>query len=179
MVGLGLVPHTGWAWLVRVRGTRGEATVELRTRVVACDVEDAELFHRVEEHTGDRERFLKDGRAAALRLAHAALAPYLDGGAAIVVGKVATLLPLEKILAAHPRMHGAEGELWRALFAEACAAAGASAARRTPEEVRTELQRRHSPAAIAAFLRRGRETAGAPWTREVQEAALAGWSALA
>lgn len=35
---LGLVPHTGWTWLVRVRGSPVAAAVEIRARVVACSV---------------------------------------------------------------------------------------------------------------------------------------------
>jgi len=179
MTAIGLVPHTGWTWLVRVGGSRAEPRVEARERVVACDVLDGELYHLAAERSRDREGFVASRRAAAVAQARDALREHVAGvRAAVVVGKIAPLAPLERIVAAHPMIHGAEGELWRAIFAEACAAAGLAATRVAPDAVRTGLAKRAKPAAITAFLAAGKQAVGSPWSREPQDAALAAWGAL-
>jgi hypothetical protein len=176
---VGLVPHTGWAWLVRVRGTADQPVVDLRERVVACDVLEGELYHLAAERSRDRERFVAGRRARALRQAGAAIAAHVAGARrAVVLGKTMALPPLERIVAAHPLIHGAEGELWRAVFAEACDASGLAVVRCEAGRVREALGSRHRPAEVAAFLAAGKRAVGAPWNREPQDAALAAWSAL-
>jgi hypothetical protein len=178
-IAIGILPHTGWGWLVRVRGGAGPARAEARVKVVACQVLDGQLYHLAAEHRGDRAGLLAERRAEAVTLARRTLAPHLAGaGAAVVLGRQLGLQPLERIVAAHPRIHAAEGELWRAIFAEACQAEGVAATRAEAVEVRGALAARHGGAAVAGFLAAGRRELGAPWTREVQDAALAGWSSL-
>ena len=179
MSAIGLVPHTGWTWLVRVTGTRSAARVERRERVVACDVLEGQLYHLAAERDGGRERFVATRRAAAVKQARDALRAGLAGvRAAIVLGKQMALAPVDRIVAAHPMIHSAEGELWRAIFAEACAAAGAQVTRAEAGEIQPLLARRHSAAAIAAFLDDGKRTCGSPWSREPKDAALGAWSLL-
>jgi hypothetical protein len=179
MVAIGLVPHTGWTWLVRVTGTPRAPRVERRERVVACDVLDGGLYHLAAERDHDRERFVATRRAAAVTQARSALRVQLDGvRTAIVLGKQAALAPVDRIIAAHPMIHGAEGELWRAIFADACAAAGVAVTRAEAGEIRPLLAKRHAASAIAAFLDDGKRTCGPPWSREPQDAALAAWSVL-
>jgi hypothetical protein len=175
---IGLVPHTGWAWLVRVTGTRSAPRVEARAKVVACDVLDGQLYHRA---AGARDPLgiVARARSTAVEQASRVLLPHLGGvGAAVVLGADLALPPIERILAAHPRIHAAEGELWRAIFAEACGARGIAVTRATPEGVRDVLARWHAVPAIAGFLARGRQDVGPPWSRELQDAALAAWSLL-
>ena len=179
MSAIGLVPHTGWAWLVRVGGTPRAPRVERRERVVACDVLEGELYHLAAERARDRERFVATRRGAAVAQARDALRAELEGvSAAIVLGKHTALASVDRIVAAHPMIHGAEGELWRAIFAEACGAAGASVTRAEAGAIRPWLEKRHAAAAIAAFLDDGKRTCGSPWSREPQDAALAAWSVL-
>src|SRR5256885_17024840 len=85
MAAIGLVPHTGWPWLVRVTGSRGAARAERRDRVVACEVLEGQLYHLAEEHRGDRERFVATRRAAATRQARDALRDHLAGVRAAIV----------------------------------------------------------------------------------------------
>lgn len=168
---LGLVPHTGWAWLVRVTGTRATPVVAARERVLACDVLDGQLYHLAAERTRDREAFVARRRARAIELAIAALrAVAAEATAACVVGTVAALPPLPAIVASHPLIHGAEGELWRAIFAEAAAALGLAVTRSDANSVRARQP--------ATLLADGKRAFGAPWTREVQDAALAAWAVL-
>jgi hypothetical protein len=175
---VGLVPHTGWTWLVRVSGAPDDAAVERRARVIACDVLEGELYHRAAEQKRDHERFIATRRAIAVRQATQALAGHVrDVRHAVVLGKTMKPAPLERILAAHPMVHGAEGELWRAIFAEACAAHGLEVVRGEAGAVREAVAQRQSAAAVAAFLAAGKRTVGSPWSRELQDAALAAWSA--
>ena len=177
---LGLVPHTGWCWLVRVADLPNGVAVERRERVAACDVLEGELYHRAAEMSGDAAVFIATRRAEAVQQARAALEPYLRGAReAVVLGKTTTLPPLERILAVHPMIHAAEGELWRGVFAEACSQAGLRATRREASAVRETLARTRKAADVQAFLSAGRRAVGAPWSREPQDAALAAWSALA
>ncbi len=178
-IAIGIAPHTGWAWLVRVRGESAAAVVESRARIVVCHVLDGQLFHLAAEHRGDPAEFLAGRRQVAVAQARLALEPHLGGvGAAVVLGKRVALDPLERILAAHPLIHGAEGELWRAIFAEACLERGVAATRSVAEEVRGALMKLHGSGDVAEFLAAGRRQVGPPWSREPQEAALAAWFAL-
>jgi hypothetical protein len=176
---VGLVPHTGWAWLVRVEGAPASARVDARARVEACPVLDGQLYHLAAERARDRERFVASRRSAALARTCEALAPHLRGAAAaVILGKVTALPPVDRVVAAHPMIHAAEGELWRALFAEACAAGGLAVARSLATDVRTSLAQQLRPADIDRFLAAGKRAVGPPWGREQQDAALAAWAAL-
>lgn len=176
---LGLVPHTGWAWLVRVEGSRQRPTPRVRERLVACDVLDAELYHRAAEQERERAAFLDRGRARAVAQARSALAPWLAGVRGVVVlGKQSPLLELERVLASHPRIHGAEGELWRAIFAEASGESGVRVQRAEPAAIRAALEQARGAASVREFLAAAKSAFGSPWSQEPQDAALAAWSAL-
>jgi hypothetical protein len=176
---IGIAPHTGWAWLVRVSGQADAARIESRQKVVACDVLEGQLYHRAAERQRGQAEFLAERRAIAIEQASRALAPHLAGAlAAAVLGKQLALPPLERIVAAHPLTHAAEGELWRAIFAEACRERGVTATRSTAEEVQEAQARLHGRSAVVLFLARGKRELGAPWSLEPQQAALAGWSLL-
>jgi hypothetical protein len=141
----------------------GAGAVQARERVVAIAVHDAELYHLARDHAGDRERFVADHRADALARAIDVVRAWCDGAAhAIVLGKQPALPALDKIVASHAMIHTAEGELWRALFAEACGACGVAATRAL------------APArGDARWLAAQGARLGAPWTKEIKEAALA------
>ncbi|HUJ62333.1 MAG TPA: hypothetical protein VLX92_27690 [Kofleriaceae bacterium] len=158
---IGLVPHTGWTWLVRVRGGEVIARIELR----AVPTLDAELYHLARDHAGGRAAFLAQRRAAALATTIAALRPTIAGAAhAIVLGKQPVLPAFDAIVGSHAMIHTAEGELWRALFAEACAACGVPATRALAVTANASETR---------WLAAAGKTLGAPWTQEVRAAALA------
>jgi hypothetical protein len=178
-VAVGLVPHTGWTWLVRVAVADEGPRVESRVRIAACDVVDGELYHLAAERTRGQEPFLTQRRQAAVALAERALRLDVEGAeTAVVLGKQKALPPLPRILAAHPLIHAAEGELWRAVFTEACAARGLYAVRSDVGVAATALAERYGSAAVRRFLAEGKRSVGAPWTREPQDAALAAWYAL-
>jgi hypothetical protein len=163
MATVGLVPHTGWTWLVRVEGGK----VAARSRIVALEVLEAELYHLARDHRGNRDRFFAQRSAAALDRATTAVREAVAGASlATVLGKRVALAPLAKIVASHAAIHGAEGELWRALFAEACEACGLAAARAETDAFR-------AGARDTAWLAGEGARLGAPWTAEIKAAALA------
>jgi hypothetical protein len=165
MVALGLVPHTGWTWLVRVR----DGEVEARERVVAVEVLDGELYHHTRDHAGDRERFFTGRRAEMLAKTIAAMRAYGDASAAIVLGKQQPAEPLAKLVASHAKIHGAEGELWRALFAEALASCGVKTIRAQAGDVRAGIDKRK----LETWLAAAGKALGSPWTSEIKDAACA------
>src|SRR5262245_49451785 len=108
MTAIGLVPHTGWTWLVRVGGTARSPVVEAREKVIACDVLDGELYHQAAERLGDAVNFIDRQRERAKQQAFAAIASHVSNvTAAVVLGKQTVLPGLDKILGAHPLIHGA------------------------------------------------------------------------
>src|SRR5262249_53513723 len=130
MAAIGLVPHTGWTWLGRVAGAPRAAGGARPGRGVAGGGLDGALCHPAGERARARASFVASRRSVALSQAREALRAHVAGvRSAIVVGKHAELAPVDRIVAAHPLIHGAEGELWRAIFAEACAAAGLAVTR--------------------------------------------------
>jgi len=176
---LGIVPHTGWAWLVSVGGTVAKPRIERRERIVVCDVVDGQLYHLAAEQPDDPASFLATRRAATVIHTREALHPHVGAArAAVVLGKHVVLPALDRILSAHPLIHTAEGELWRAIFADACAFPGVAVTRSEALAVRSALDTRIGGVAVVGFLADSRRIVGAPWTRELQDAALAAWSAL-
>ncbi len=157
---VGLVPHTGWTWLVRIT----DGAIVARERVVAMPVLEAELYHHARDHAGDRAAVFATQHAAARDAAIAAVRPHVVGLArAVVIGKHPALPALDAIVRSHAMIHTAEGELWRALFANACEAFGLEVTRIAAAP----------KLAAARWLADGRERLGAPWTAEIKAAALA------
>src|SRR5262245_26495009 len=117
---------------------------------MALPVLDAELFHGARDHEGDRARFFARRRAEAL-------AATVDGvraacgqaKRAVVLGKQPALPALDAIIRSHAMIHTAEGELWRALFAEACGVHG------------LEVHRAVAPTKLTAADERWLDAAGA------------------
>ena len=148
---LGLFPHTGWTWLVRMK--RG--ALDAREKIVAVPVLEAELYHHARDHG---TQTFAARRKAALAAAIDVMRPYGDAKRAVVIGKQPALPVIDKIVASHAMIHTAEGELWRALFAEALEAFGVKVVR-VPAD--------------AIEISRSLPSPGPPWTRELKLAASA------
>lgn len=159
MSALGLFPHTGWTWLVRVE----DGSVVARERVEAVSVLAAELYHLMSEYAGDRVKRFATLRESCAKATVEAVRPHVGNArAGVVLGKSPALPPFEKIIDIHPMIHTAEGELWRALFAEALDACGVKATRAMPPKM-----------AHAKWLATEGKRIGAPWNSELKLAALA------
>lgn len=183
---LGLSAHTGWAALVAA----SKDQVLDRRRVVMVPGGERFVYHAASEldlpAAGRLVRQIEKaslaGATAAVKEAVAALeaAGYAVVGAGLLVGAPAPPLSLQEILQAHPRLHSAEGALYRAALAAACETLGIPVA-----EVRAKSPRADAAARLripeAEVERRLVEVgraAGRPWAKDQRDACLAAWVAL-
>jgi hypothetical protein len=156
---IGFSVHTGWAAAVVLTDA---PSVLARFRIdLATTEHDARfVYHAAAERGRAAERIRK---AAALARGHAeaalraAIAAHAVGVAALPASK--RVLPeLATILASHPLLHAAEGELYRLAIAEACAALGLLVV---------------TPRAVAPLVQ-----PGPPWAKDQRDAAALAWGAL-
>jgi hypothetical protein len=189
---LGFRPHTGWACAVVLGGAVRSPVVLLRRRVELSDPGlPWQPYHAAAQLRPDAAADLVgQACAAAADAAHSAVdalaAEVRAGGhelsgVGVPVGRTAVPDSLATVLASHPLMHAAEGELFRSVLADAAARHGLPAVRMTardlPVEVCAEL------GCTDVELRRrltdlGRPV-GRPWRQDEKEASLAAWVVLA
>jgi hypothetical protein len=193
-VALGLKAHSGWAALVAL-GERGrEIEVIDRRRLELVAPGEAEWarqpYHAAERLGGPAARELvQRGIAAARRHASREIRGAAERATAAGhrVAVCALLTPgempgwtVDEILAAHPRMHRAEGAVFRDALARAARASGLALAA-IPERSLAERAGRALEAPPAVLLARvqglGRSV-GPPWGKDPKEAALAAMVAL-
>lgn len=130
---LGIRVHSGWGALVAVTYEHGDITILDRRRVPITGTTDAgasQPYHAARYlQLSEAESFIASAFAAAHTTAASALREVIDElrgqkfqvtGCAILMAAGRTLPPLEKILAAHPLLHTAEGVFFREAFAKAC-----------------------------------------------------------
>jgi hypothetical protein len=120
---LGISIHTGWAACVVVGGSLAKPEIVENRLIDILDDSERFCFHMAAEmKLAAAEKFLAKVRKKALESARAALAPLLTKSVKIcaLVAKPGDPGALEEILAAHPRLHTAEGCLYRDVLREAC-----------------------------------------------------------
>jgi hypothetical protein len=181
MVTLGFSVHTGWAAMVAADD--GAAVVERRTiEMIAGHDPEAPpfVYHAARALPLARaERLVRDAAEQSCAKAKAALAALALGKiarAAIVVGdRPAPARTLEQILASHAAIHTAEGALFRAAIADACAARKIAVVEVRAGELRARAAERLE-IAVAGLDERlaaiGR-AAGRPWAKDQKVAFLA------
>jgi hypothetical protein len=125
---LGLCSHTGWAAAVVAGGGWSAPVLAAREHVELLGQDERFLFHKAAEMPPAQARaWVARARAKAAERATAVmrrLASAHPVEACALVAKKGTLLPLEDIVAAHPRIHTAEGLFYRDVLEEAAKAAG-------------------------------------------------------
>lgn len=191
---VGFRPHSGWTALVVVSLGNGRPVVLLRERVNLVKLFNYSFrqpYHTAARATLEEGRaFISRVRSEARQLAHAALrrverklsaAEYRLTHCGLLLGSGRTLPSLEKILAAHPLIHTADGELFREAITRASTRSGLQLLCTKEKELLGE--------AASAFrlkeadlLRRVTELGkplGAPWSQDEKFAALVAWLALA
>ena len=161
---LGISVHTGWGACVVVGGSlrRPEIIANQVVRLLG----DAERFcyHMAADMPREAAaQWIERTRRRAIENARQALATLLDGQVSVcaVVAKAGSAGDLDTVLAAHPRIHTAEGCLYRDAF---CAA--------SPVPVQVI-----APSSLD--ITQVGKLAGPPWGRDQKLAALAAWRALA
>lgn len=181
--------HSGWGIVVAVNASV-EVIERRRILVVRETAEGGKMpFHHAEklglpkaekyiaEYTDDCERlakqeigkFLEDLRSRHWRVVKASL----------VLASGKPLPDLAKILAAHPLIHTAEGELFRKVVGRACESFGIPVVgypeRRLKESAQEILGQDTD---IPSRLAEAGKTLGPPWTTDHKSAALAAFLAL-
>ncbi len=160
---IGITPHTGWAACVVVGGSAAKPEIVASEVIEILGEAERFCFHRAAEMAlAEAERWIAGVRAKALASARLALAPLLarEVDVAAIVAKPGEARPLEEVLASHPRIHTAEGQLYRDVLREACS---------VPVHV-------VAPSSLDAA--RVGKLAGPPWGKDQKLAALAAWSVM-
>jgi hypothetical protein len=104
---------------------------------------------------------------------------YEISSSCILTGSGRSLPALEKILASHPLLHTAEGELFRNAIARACLKQGLSVVAVKEKELiaRAAKDLGISGELIDRHLQRMGRAIGPPWRQDEKHASLAGWIA--
>lgn len=123
---LGFRAHSGWAALVAVAGTIDAPRILDRRKIVIADPElpgSKQPYHAAAELPFSKaEAFVQSAIESSRALALEAMSVSMKAlcakgheiaGCAVLLGSGKTLPALEKILAAHPLLHTAEGEMFR------------------------------------------------------------------
>jgi hypothetical protein len=159
---LGISIHTGWGAGVLVAGTPAKPMVLANERIEILGDDERFCFHMAAEMKRPAaEKWLAQLRKKAVANARRAIAPFTARArACALVAKPGEPGPLDEVLAAHPRIHTAEGCFYRDVLAEAC-----------PIPVTIVPPKTLDPARIGKI-------APPPWGKDQRLAALAAWNVL-
>ena len=160
---IGITVHTGWGACVVVGGSPRKP--EIFANEVIELLEDAERFcyHRAAEmESASVQEWLVRVRAKAMARARSELAPLLGQHVRVgaIVAKDGPLPDTHTALAAHTRIHSAEGLFYRDIFRDAC-----------------QVPCRIIPPASLDITAVGK-LAAKPWGQDQKLAALAAWQAM-
>jgi len=192
-VAIGVRMHSGWGVLVAV--TQSAAIIERRRiDVISKETNAAHLgsqpYHRAAElGVAKAEKYLAQYTAESERLACDAIATLMvemkRGGyqitvAALLLASQRQLPPLPKILASHPLIHTAEGELFRETIRRACESLGIPVLRLRERDLSDRAKEALGPS-FSTVLRKieiAGKFLGPPWTADHKAAALGASIAL-
>jgi hypothetical protein len=190
---VGVRAHSGWAALVAVAGPPRKPAVVERRRLQTADAAipgSKQPYHAAEGwELKDAAKYLQRCTARSRLLARQAVRFVINDlkkrgydvvGCGILLGSGQTLPSLASILASHPLIHTAEGQLFREVIIHAgkrcrLPVTGVKERELFPQAAaRLRLPVRKLQRRIAAL---GRDL-GPPWTEDQKLAALAAWLAL-
>jgi hypothetical protein len=185
---LGIRVHSGWGALIAV--SHGNGTIEIldRRRIPITGTTDAgasQPYHAARNlQLPEAELFLANAFTAAHTTASRALRQLMDDlhaqkyrvtGCAILMSAARPLPSLEKILAAHPLLHTAEGQFFRDAFAKACESNALPVTKIRERDLEIALKEkfaRHAPQ-IKKKVDLAARHLGPPWTTDQKLATLA------
>jgi hypothetical protein len=190
--GLGFREHTGWAAMVAVGGTARAPVVIARSRFELCDEKlPRAVYHAARDlDLAGAERLVRKVELAARRAADRQLQQtvealeatgYRVAAAGIAIGSRRLPGELAEILASHPLVHAAEGQLYREALAAAADLHGLPLTRFLQQDL-YEQAADHvglSDESLRAQLTGLGRALGPPWQQDQKEAAAAAWLALA
>jgi hypothetical protein len=190
---IGFRPHSGWTSLVVVSLEKGKPVVLLRERVhlvKTFSYSFRQPYHTAAQAPLEEGRvFLEQVRADARKLACDMLrsvqhklkeADCRLTRAGLLLSSSAPLPSLEKILAAHPLIHTADGELFREALAFATGSLRLKLLRVREKELLTlggKVLRKKKGALQTLLTALGRSM-GSPWSQDEKFAALVAWLSL-
>lgn len=190
--GVGFREHTGWAAMVALGGDVRAPVVLARDRYELVDDDlPRAVYHAARELDLDgakrlvRQVQLAARTAAEWQLQRTVAELEATGYAVVGVGVAAASrrLPddLSEILASHPFVHKAEGQLFRQALAEASELRKLRVTRFVQQDLYEEAagQIGTSDESLRAQLTGLGRALGPPWQRDQKEAAAAAWLALA
>lgn len=183
---LGFQMHSGWGILVAVAINAGAVEILDRRRIVVVDRGAAgstqPYHHAADLALADAERHITQCAAATEQLALNSIKEALLSlpkhrvTAAVVLQASGRPLPsLEKILAAHPLIHTAEGEFFRNAAKNACERLGIPVTMFPQRELEERSKKKFGKKAsqVQSQIVTANRTLGPPWTKDHKTAALA------
>jgi hypothetical protein len=173
---IGISVHTGWGVCVAVAGSLKAPRVLAREELRYADDLHRFVFHRAAEmDLADARRFVA---RTFEEVAEAAVSAFARFAAPLEAAEICAIaasdkppLPLEQIVAAHARIHAAEGTFHRDVLRRAAEAHGLRVRIVPPRSLELDA----AEPQLAAIGR----SAGRPWSKDHRVAALAAWTALA
>jgi hypothetical protein len=166
---LGLSVHTGWAAAVVAGGDWGKPVLAAREHLELLGEDERFVFHRAAEMApAEAEEWVERARKAAMVRSGGALrrlATTHAVKACAIVAKKAAMLPLKDVVAAHPRIHTAEGCFYREVLRAAAEGAGLRVTVIAPQELDAKDPR----------LVEVGKVVGKPWTVDWKVAVMAAW----
>ncbi|MBV9888305.1 MAG: hypothetical protein JO119_17300 [Acidobacteria bacterium] len=187
-VALGIRVHSGWGALVAVSYENGSIEILDRRRVAITGTTDYganQPYHAARNlPLPEADSFIAAAFATAHSAASSELRQVLDvlraqksqvAGCAILMAAGRTLPPLEKILAAHPLLHTAEGVFFREAFAKACESNNVAVAKVKERELENSLKEKLGREAnpVKKKVQLQGHLIGSPWTTDQKNATLA------
>ena len=191
---VGFRAHSGWAAAVAVAGPADGPAALLRRRIEMVDRSvpgSAQPYHAAAGlNVRDAERIVTSCAARAALLAQRALAAmveelrdagYAVTGCGLLLASGRPLPGLESILASHPLIHTAEGELFREALRAASRECGVPIAAVKERELfaRGTAELGIPADALQQRLSEMGRAMGAPWRQDEKYAAMVGWLVLA
>jgi hypothetical protein len=185
---LGFQMHSGWGVLVAISGVPPAIEVLARQRIVTADAQmpgAIQPYHyAMNLKLAESERHIANCAAASTRLTVASIANlvaelngrhYCVVSSAVLLASGRALPPLERILAAHPLIHTAEGEFFRDVARQACEALKipVTAIRQRELEERAKTAFGKGLSGVQASIESLGKSLGPPWTKDHKTAALA------
>jgi hypothetical protein len=183
---LGFQMHSGWGVVVAVSGAPQAIEILARRRIITADPEMPGAIQPYHHAMNLKlpEKHIANCAVASTRLAATAIAElvaelnasnYSVVGAAVLLASGRSLPPLEKILAAHPLIHTAEGEFFRHTVTQACEdlQISVTAIRQRDLDERAKATFGKAASGVQSSIEGLGKTIGPPWTKDHKTAALA------